>query len=393
MTDDTTSTSSPNFFDRAEYEDRLQTLRGRMQELRLDAIIVSAPENIFYLSGYQTKAVFTFQLLILDRSGAGHLVTRYMEKRNADLAMRRGVLDEYTLYHDDDDPIEVATAVARRIIGTRGNAGIELGSWTMTALRCQDIMRGCSSVTWTDVTSVIDRIRLVKSAAELRALRQAAMISDRVADLACAALAPGVSEDDAARLIMDGLITERSEYPASWPNVMVGRRTGLIHAAWSGERIQPDDIVLLEVTGVRERYHAPCLRTVMIGKPEAKIRRAAAALAEAHAAAISAIEPGLPARVINDAATASLSAHDLGCDVAHRAGYSVGIGFPPSWGAQWQLSLNSTTDLPLELGMTFHIVLVAHFDTGHAIGLGRTVALLSGGPECWTDGGERTWTP
>src|SRR5690606_9130633 len=120
-----------------------------------------------------------------------------------------------------------------------------------------------------------------------------------------------------------------------------GERTGLIHAAWEGEPIVENDHVLSEVTGVVHRYHAPCLRTVMVGKPRDEVRRAAEAMIEAHAAAVAAIAPGRPMSVINDAAQAVLSRQSLNCQFAKRAGYTFGIGFPPSWGAQWQIGLNS----------------------------------------------------
>jgi Xaa-Pro dipeptidase len=110
-------------------------------------------------------------------------------------------------------------------------------------------------------------------------------------------------------------------------------------------------------------------------------------MTQAHAAAIAAMAPGRPMSVINDAAQAVLSRHALSCTVARRSGYSLGIGFPPSWGAQWQIGLNSVVTDPLAVGMTFHVVLVGHFADGRAIGIGETVALLDDGPQSWTQGG------
>lgn len=376
-----------NPFSRTEYVSRIDKLREHMDRLGLDAILVSAPENVFYLSGYHTKAVFTFQFLMVHKSRPAQLVTRQMETANALHAHRSGLLEDYRLYQDDDEPIAIAATAIRAMVGANAQVGIELASWTMPAKRAQDIMRACPSITWQDVSSLIDRMRLVKSAIELAVLKEAAAITDRVADRACAAVAAGRTEDDVALVIVTELIAAGSEYPGSWPNVMAGRRTGLIHAAWEGETIGANDHLLIEITGVRQRYHAPCLRTVFVGEPAGDIGRAAAALSDAHAAGVAAIEPGRPASVINDAAQAVLARHQLDCKVARRSGYSLGIGFPPSWGAQWQLGLNSVVDQPLEIGMAFHVVLVAHFSDGRAIGVGQTVALLSDGVVSWTRGG------
>src|SRR5688572_20851979 len=107
--------ATPRPFSREEYVSRVQKLRERMEELGLDAIVVSAPENMFYLSGYHTKAVFTFQFLVVHRSRPAFLVTRQMETANAQRAHREGLLEGYTLYQDDEDPIRVASKVIREM--------------------------------------------------------------------------------------------------------------------------------------------------------------------------------------------------------------------------------------------------------------------------------------
>ncbi|MBM3542371.1 MAG: aminopeptidase P family protein, partial [Alphaproteobacteria bacterium] len=41
-------------FPMAEYERRLAELRGRMAERGVDAMLVTTPENLHYLTGYET---------------------------------------------------------------------------------------------------------------------------------------------------------------------------------------------------------------------------------------------------------------------------------------------------------------------------------------------------
>jgi Xaa-Pro aminopeptidase len=144
--------------------------------------------------------------------------------------------------------------------------------------------------------------------------------------------------------------------------------------------------LLVELTGVKHRYHAPSVRTVFVGAPPGPLRRDAEILTEAHEAAVTAMAPGRPMKVINQAAQA-VAGQNLSCTMARRAGYTLGIGFPPSWGAQWQIGLHSSVEDLLEVGMTFHVVLIGHFPDGRAVGVGCTVALLSDGPARWTRGG------
>jgi uncharacterized membrane protein len=44
---------------------RLARVREQMQGRRIDVLLVSAPENITYLTGYQTSGYFAYQALIM----------------------------------------------------------------------------------------------------------------------------------------------------------------------------------------------------------------------------------------------------------------------------------------------------------------------------------------
>ena len=52
-------------FPHEEYVRRLEGLRERMKERRLDAVVISDPENIMYMTDYQTTGYSFFQALIV----------------------------------------------------------------------------------------------------------------------------------------------------------------------------------------------------------------------------------------------------------------------------------------------------------------------------------------
>lgn len=374
-------------FSVSEYEHRLANLREQMASRRMNALIVSAPENIYYLSGYQTKAVSIFQFLLVTEGAGPHLFTRQMEYRNAIDAQATGALTGHSVYQDDEDSLEVARRYLTGRLPSGATVGIELGSASMPASRAKELTRDHVGVEWVDATTLVDRIRLVKSPTEIAALHEAGRIGNLIADSVTSMVGPGVSENDLAQRALSDLPRFGSEYPGSWPNLMVGERTGMIHAAWGGTTVKTDDHLIMEITGVTGRYHAPSMRTVTVGEPDAAIVRGAEALVAAQAAAVDAMEPGRPARVINEAATAVLESIDHGLSLARRSGYSLGIGFPPSWGAQWQLGLNSVLEDELKIGMAFHVVCVGHLPDGKAVSIGCTVTLEDSGPVRVTRGG------
>ena len=62
-----------------EYAKRVRNVRALMSKAGLDALLVSTPENIYYLCGLDHMGYFAYQMLILPLTGTPILVTRAME--------------------------------------------------------------------------------------------------------------------------------------------------------------------------------------------------------------------------------------------------------------------------------------------------------------------------
>ncbi|PKM36801.1 MAG: peptidase M24, partial [Gammaproteobacteria bacterium HGW-Gammaproteobacteria-10] len=60
----------------AEYQRRIDELRGRMQKRLLDAVVISDPENLMYLTDYQTTGYSFFQALVIPLDNEPFMITR-----------------------------------------------------------------------------------------------------------------------------------------------------------------------------------------------------------------------------------------------------------------------------------------------------------------------------
>src|ERR1043165_8825714 len=69
-------------FTTEEFAARLVQVRGAMRARRIDVLLVSAPENIYYLTGYQTSGYFAYQALIVSERGLPLLLIRHLERGN-----------------------------------------------------------------------------------------------------------------------------------------------------------------------------------------------------------------------------------------------------------------------------------------------------------------------
>ena len=91
-------------FAMAEYDARLEALRGRMAERGVDAVLVTTPENLFYLTGYETQGLWYFAGLIVPAAGEPFMTTRHAEDTVVDsdtwVAVSRP-------FHDNQEPMGV----------------------------------------------------------------------------------------------------------------------------------------------------------------------------------------------------------------------------------------------------------------------------------------------
>ena len=71
-------------FPREEYLTRLGAIRSRMTGLELDALLVTSPENICYMAGYQTPGYYFPQTLVVTHDRDPQIVIRKFEGGNVD---------------------------------------------------------------------------------------------------------------------------------------------------------------------------------------------------------------------------------------------------------------------------------------------------------------------
>jgi Xaa-Pro dipeptidase len=357
--------------------ERMRRVQARLRADGLAGALLFDPENIYYLTGYQSLGYFTYQTLLLPAAGRPTLVSRRV---NGYLARVTPSLGAFVAIEDTADPVAVTVAALRRM--GRGRLGLEMAAWYLTAETYERLRRdaGRKFVPW---SGNVEAERIVKSPDELARIQQAARAAEAGLAAAVGALEPGASENDVAAAMHRASIAAGSEYLGHAPLVASGERSGLCFATWRRRRLRRGDVVFLEAAGCVDRYHAIVARTAVLGQVSRPVRRVADTLRRALDAALAAIRPGITAGAVDRACRAILERAGLGRRFAHRTGYAVGIGFPPNWSEGKTLALRPGEPTPLRPGMTFHVVPTV-FDAGFGVGLSETVAVTTGGVEVIT---------
>src|SRR5688572_24147302 len=158
-------------FSASEYAARVAAVRVAMQERALDALLVSSPENIFYLTGLSHQGHFAFTAMVLQAEGDCLLVARAMERET--LAVQAPDC-EHVPFDDGEDPADaVARAIFENGLG-RGRIGIEKDKMSFPIRVWEGVVDTVPRVRWEDGSGIVDAVRVVKSPAEIDYIRQAA---------------------------------------------------------------------------------------------------------------------------------------------------------------------------------------------------------------------------
>ena len=126
------------------------------------------------------------------------------------------------------------------------------------------------------------------------------------------------------------LAAHGGEYPAFPTLVSSGERTGPLHNLPSDRVLRAGDPVFLVIPGVRHRYSVNLERTVFVEEASADAREIYAVANSAFHAGLALIRPGTPVGAV-DLATRAARAKYLDYVPGTRAGFGIGLSYPPIW--------------------------------------------------------------
>ena len=338
-------------FPETELETRLASSRRALAEQNLDGLIISVPENIYYLTGLDHWGFFAAHILVLNRNGEMALCCRAMEKITFDNQVKNA-----NFYgHADHEELSDYVHQAMKDLGLAGGRiGIEKRSLFLTPRHAERIQDGVAGE-WIDASGLIDDLRQIKSPLEMDYTRKAAKAADLGMTACIEAIRDGASDYEIAAEYMRVSTLEGSEPTGFGPFIRPTTRSGEEHTTWRGEIFRNGDAAFLENAASYRKYHAPMGRLVYVGSAPDGAEKSAEIAIAAMKAICNALEPGGKAGDAYDAwreVAASAGLHDYH---RHHCGYMVGIGFSPSWtGGSMVTSLFPNSQRTLEVGMVFH---------------------------------------
>jgi Xaa-Pro aminopeptidase len=349
----------PQAFPAEEYAERRRKVRAALSAKGLDAIYVTTPANLTYLTGYDMIWYHSRNLTgLLIRADSDQTVW-FDAVGHTTLVLTTPTITDIVWFQRE--PVDSLIRQIGRELRHRGlgKARIALEPWgysphgkVMEALGAA-LREGGADVQ--DESLLIERIRLVKSPLEISVIREAAAMADRAMAAARDAIAPGVMETEIEAVIMHSMMREGGGYPGIRTMIGSGPRAGTHHSPPSHRKIKQGDLVFVDFCSSLYRYHVNLNRTFSLGEPDQRWKDLMWNSAGCIEAIVAGIRTGDPWSKVAKLGDRYLEERGLKKYVWWAGGYALGIAVPPDWvGSFFAEPREDVADQPLQPGMVFN---------------------------------------
>ncbi len=302
-------------------QETIHQLRAWLIEQRLDAFLVTQPQNRSYLSGWLND----------DTEGAGMLLVESGEAGAAHQFALSGGGRTRGRWLGSDGPTPLAreyTPVLVEIVRNAGWAkvGFESAALSYAAYaHFNEAFSGAAELVPCE-KSYVNTLRLVKQPQEIELLRRAVAITDQTFAHLCRWIEPGMTEKEIQWEVTRKMLELGADSTAFETIVASGPNGSMPHAHASSRQIQPGELITIDMGARYKGYCADMTRTICLGEPtETRMVE----LYEIVLLAMKTCEAGLRAGISGQAADALardvLAAHDLGEYYIHGTGHGIGL--------------------------------------------------------------------
>ena len=321
-----------------DHAGRRDRLRGRVAELGLDAMYVTRPQHVRYLTGFtgsNGQALVTVDggdLLITDH--------RYEERARVETD---GMETDLTR-----DP---SRAVLEFV--APGRLGFESDHVTYRDGLDLIAAAGERSMEVVAVSDLVEHFRIVKDDSELEAIEQACRITSQVMQELADHLRPGITERDVAVHIERQLVDLGADGLA-FPSIVASGPNGAVpHHDPGDRRLQSGDLVTCDIGAKVAGYHADMTRTFALGPPDERLVTAYEVVQEAQQAGVDAVGADVASADVDAAARSVVEASGNGPRFVHGTGHGVGLDIheAPWVNAQAADTLPDRTVITVEPGI------------------------------------------
>ena len=237
---------------------RLTHLRGKLADQGLDGLLITRPENQYYLSGFMGGEYLDATMLISAEHAWIATDSRYYE----DVKQRA---PEYHLLesgYDRNKPLGEFAAAAKA-----KTMGYEVSHLTVATVKDWSKTARKAGFKLVPTKGLVEELRLVKEPTELAAIQRAVELTDQAFAHFCSAVKLGMTEKQAAWLIEKYLREHGADKVAFDLIVASGPNGALPHAIPGDRALLKGEPIVVDIGCRIDHYNSDLTRTVCLGQP------------------------------------------------------------------------------------------------------------------------------
>jgi Xaa-Pro dipeptidase len=370
-------------FSKAEYASRIERVQKSMQRCQLDALVVTAPPNYRYFTGYDTQfweSPARPWFLVIPSSGESiAVVPEIGEPVVATYAV--GSIRTWPAPRPQDEGVSLLSSTLKELPRRFGRIGFELGRESVLRMPVSDffqVQKNLGSIELVDGSPCIWEVRNIKSRAEIEMIRTSGQIVSRSFEALPGFARKGMTEAEVCRQMTVDII-QRGAHAVPFLACASGEGgyPEIISRPKARELVE-GDVLIIDVGATTHGYFCDFDRNYAIGKISDAAAKAHDAVWLATEAGIGAARPGTRVkdlwRVMMDVMEpAGMRGNNVG-----RLGHGLGLQLtePPSNSAD--------DDAVLEAGMVITIEPGMEYAPGKMIVHEENIAITADGAELLT---------
>ncbi len=304
------------------FKKRIERVRKKLQEMKLDSLMVLVEENRCYLSG------FTGEDTQFDESAGALIINRDQlllatDSRYEVQAENEAPLFDVICYKKG--LLEELPAIAKRLgIKKMGFESIRLSFQQYRKIKERLDQEGLN-IELVPTEDVVETLRIVKDENEIEALKDALSLAESVFLEFIPSLKAGMTEKQVA-WEMEKRMREKGADSLSFPVIVAsGPNSALPHAIPKDRKIREGEPVLFD-WGVRlNGYCSDISRTVILGDLNSTFESVFQTVLDAQQKAIKFMKPGMTGQEVDRVARSYIDNTDFKDKFCHGLGHGTGL--------------------------------------------------------------------
>lgn len=293
---------------------RIKSVLERLDNEKLDGILLINNSNIRYVSGYTGADAF----VVISARGCAFITDpRYTEQAERECF-------GFEIVNHRQPNLNVIGAI-KQVCEAQGINKLGFEREHVSYDLYEKLTKEMSKVEIVATSGIVENIRGIKDEEEIGSIKKAAEIADAAFVEILKFIKVGVSEKEIERELQYFIKKQGAEDIAFASIIASGKNSSLPHANPSDKLVENGDFVTLDFGAIYNGYRSDMTRTVVVGKPSEKQLEIYEVVKGAQEAACNFVKARVLGKAADSCARDHITKAGYGDNFGHGLGHGVGL--------------------------------------------------------------------